>query len=233
MKTLLKIFVGIASIVLFSSCLAYQHVRLTSNAPLTNESEFMVENDSIRIIYSFLGKGGQIHLQIFNKLNKPLTVDWSKSALIKNDQSYSLWKDEARLNGTSTEFNIIPQNEVVNSVSNFEGKIVKKDKVTFIPPQSKIVFNGYTVQWKLFDVPEQGGEKIKVYTLEGKRRATKYSFSKEDSPLSFRIFLSFSMDEGNKSPFQIDKPFWVSDYFTSYTSPSALGIHPGNQFFNY
>ena len=233
MKTLLKILVVLFSIVLFSSCKAYQHVRLSSNIPLTSQSEFLVENDSIRVIYSFYGKGGPIHMEIFNKLNTPFSVDWSKSALIKDGQSYSLWKDEARINGTATGYNIIPQNEIINSVSNIEGEIVKKDKVTFIPPQSKIVFNSYTVQGKLLDTPEQGGEKTVFYTLNGKRRAMKYSFSKEDSPLNFRIFLSFSADESSRAPFQIDNTFWVSDYFTSNTSPAALGIYPGNQFYNW
>jgi hypothetical protein len=166
-------------------------------------------------------------------MNKPLSVDWSKSAWIKNDQSYSLWKDEARINGTATQYNIIPQNEIINSVTDIEGKIVKKDKVSFIPPQSKIIFNSYSVQWKLFDTPEQGGEKVVLNTLEGKRRAKKYSFLQENSPLNFRIFLSFSLDDSSKNPFQIDNTFWVSDYFTSYTSPKVFGIHTGYQFFNY
>lgn len=232
MKTLLKIFVGIASIVLFSSCFFYQHVRVASNIPLTDNSEFLLENDSLRIVYSFHGEGGPIHLEIFNKLNMPLSVDWSKSALIKNGQSYSLWKDEARLNGTATEYKIIPQSEIVNSTSNIEGTIARKDRVTFIPPQSKIVANSFTLYKAFFTTPDQAGEKTTFYTSKGESKARKFTFSKGDTPLNFRIFLYFSVDKSSKMPIQIDNTFWVSDYFTTYTSPKVLNIYLGNQFYN-
>lgn len=232
MKTLLKIFVGLVSVVLFSSCITYQYVSLASNIPVTDKSEFLVENDSLRIIYSFHGEGGPIHMEIFNKLNKQFSVDWSKSALIKNGQSFSLWRDEARLNGTATEYNIIPQNEIINSVSNIEGKIVKKDKVTFIPPQSKIVVNSYTLNRAYFTIPDQTGQMMVFNTTEGETKARKFSFSKDDSPLNFRIFLSLSLDDSFQTPIQIDNSFWVSDFLTTSISPKAFDIYLGNQFYN-
>ncbi|HEY3372508.1 MAG TPA: hypothetical protein VGK10_16755 [Prolixibacteraceae bacterium] len=233
MKSLFKIFFGIASAVIFSSCTLYQHVKLEGNIPLTKKSEFLLENDSMRIIYSFNGQSGPIHLTIFNKSDKPFYVDWEKSALIMNGESFSLWKDVARLSGTASGYQINPTNETTISSNSFEGSIVKKDKVTFIPPQAKILVNSYTLYSKLLDTPSQTGELMKVKTLEGKREATKFSFSKENSPLTFRIYISFSADENLKTTFHIDNTFWVSDYFTCYTSPQVWSTYQGNLFYNW
>lgn len=232
MKTNLKNLVGIASIVLLSGCSAYQHVRLASNTPMNEKSNFLIENDSINIIYSFNGQSGPINMELLNKLDKPIYIDWRKSALIINGQSFSLWKDEARISGTTTGYRIIHESNIAYSTGNLEGTIARADKVTFVPPHSKIVVNSYVLQTTFFNNPMLIGEKMKFYTPEGKRKAMKFTFSKEASPLNFRIFLSLSMDDSLKKIFNFDNAFWVSDYFNTATSAKALGIFPGNQFYN-
>lgn len=232
MKTLKKFFAAFVSVVLLSGCNVYQHVRLDSDVPQNDQSEFLTENDSLSIIYSFNGQSGPIYMEIFNKLNKPFYVDWSKSALIVEGQSYSLWKDEARMSGTSTQFEVITQNGVPGSIGNLDGTIVKNDKVTFIPPLSRVVINSFALQDHFFLAPEEAGVKTKLHTLNGIKKAVKYSFAKEDSPMNFRIFLSLSMDDRFEKPLQIDNTFWVSDYFITSASPAALNVFPGNQFYN-
>ena len=232
MKTNIKVFVGLVSIVLLLGCSTYQHVRLASTTQQNDQSAFVIENDSLNIIYSFYGQGGPIYMELLNKLDKPFYIDWRKSALIINGQSFSLWKDEARISGTTTEYRIIPERNIAYSTGNLEGTIARADKVTFIPPHSKIIVNSYNLHNQFFNAPEQTGKKMKLNTAEGKREAMKFSFTKEDSPLNFRIFLSLSMDESFKKPFQFDNSFWVSDYFTTSASPGALGTYPGNQFYN-
>lgn len=230
MKTLKKFFAAFVSMVLLSACISYQHVRLASDVVLNDQSEFLFENDSIRINYSYAGYQGPIHLEIFNKLNKPFYIDMRKSALISNGKSNSLWKDVSNLNGSATEYKITPPNDYVNSTSSINGTMVRKDNITYIPPQSKIIINSYILRSRFFNMPEQAGEKTSFYTASGNKRATKYSFSKEDSPLNFRIFLSFAMDDTSYVPFYVDKGFWVADFFKSHASPRVLGVHGANQF---
>ncbi len=230
MKTIIKTFTGLVFVVLLSGCSVYQHVNLTSNMPQNDKFEFLTENDSVNIIYSFYGQNGPIHIELFNKLDKPLYIDWRKSALIVDGQSTSFWKDEAIISGSSTEYKIIPENSIVSSTSNMEGTIVKKDQVTFIPPHSNISVNSYVLRSKFFNTPVQRSERVGIYTTEGKVNARKFSFSKEDSPLSFRIFLSISDDDSFKNPIQFDNTFWVSDYFSTSVSSKALGVTRGNQF---
>lgn len=233
MKSLIKIASGLTFLVLFSSCWVYQHVSLQGNAPQNDKSEFVIENDSIAILYSFYGEGGPITINISNKLNQPLYVDWRKSALIINGQSFTLWKDQASLSAYTSSYSVMQDDQVTHISGNIEGSIVKNDKVSFIPPHAKIVINSYSLYNGLFNTPDQAGEKIKFFTADGyKRKATKYAFSEQTSPFNFRIFLSVSLDDNFKSPFQFDNNFWVSEYFTTTADPSALDIYFGNQFYN-
>lgn len=231
MKTIIKIFAGLVSVVLLSGCTAYQHVRLESEMPRSDNSGFLIENDSLTIKYSFYGENGPIHLEFLNKLDKPLFIDWGKSALITNGQSSSLWKDESSITANSTTYKIIPESEIISSTSSIEGRITKKDKVTFVPPHSMISVNSLVLQTKFFDSPNQSSERKTLYTNQGKTSAKKFTFSKENSPLSFRIFLSVSDEENFNNPIQYDNTFWVSDYFLTSVSPESLGIFPGNQFY--
>lgn len=230
MKTLYKIFAFLTCVMLLSGCITYQHVRLTGDVALNDQSQFLFENDTIRILYSFAGYQGPVYLEIFNKLNKPFFVDMRKSALISNGKSASLWKDVSKLNGSATEYKVDPPNDYVNSTSKINGTMERKDNITFIPPQSKIIIDSYILRYRSFKNPAKAGEKTSFYTSKGTKKAVKYSFSRDDSPLNFRIFLSFGMDDTSYTPFYIDKGFWISDYFKSHASPRLLGIEGSHQF---
>jgi len=231
MKAITKVFVGFAAILTLTGCSVYQHVNLKSNLQQNDKLGYLTENDSIAVKYSFNGQNGPIHIEFSNKSDKPFYIDWRKSALISNGQSISLWKDEARISASSTEYKVHPENEFINSTSNIEGSIVKKDKVTFVPPHSNVSVNSYILQSRFFANPAQKGERAVFYTTEGKTSARKFSFSKEDSPLNFRIFLSISGDDSFKNPVQFDNSFWVSDYVETSVSPRELNVIPENQFY--
>jgi hypothetical protein len=231
MKTILKIFVGIAAMLFSPGCSVYQHVTLKSNLQQNNMLGYLIENDSIAVVYSFNGQNGPIHIELSNKSDRPFYVDWQKSALITNGQSNSLWKDEAIISANSTEYKVLPESEIVSSTSSINGIIEKRDKKTFVPPHSSVSVNSYVLQSKFFTNPAQKSEKVTFYTAEGKTSARKFSFSKEDSPLNFRIFLSISRDDSFENPFQFDNSFWVSDYCETPVSPKALSVTPENQFY--
>lgn len=229
----MKIIAGVMCITFLSGCSVYQHVRLASDAPQNDQSEFLIENDSLSIIYSFKGQSGPIYMELFNKLDKPFYVDWSKSALIVDGLSYSFWKDEAKMSGTSTNYEVITQDGAARSVGNLNGSIVKNDKVTFIPPHSRVDVNSFSLQDQFFNAPAEAGVKSEIHTRDGHKKVMKYSFSKEDSPMNFRIFLTLAMDDRFEKPLHIDNTFWVSDYFVTPAAPATLGLYPGNQFYNW
>ncbi|MDR1054694.1 MAG: hypothetical protein LBL90_02465 [Prevotellaceae bacterium] len=79
--------------VLFSSCsTTYYYSRLnTANNHVfkTDRGDFVTENDSLYIIYSFFGENCPINIGVYNKTDQGLFVDWSQSVLVVNDITYA------------------------------------------------------------------------------------------------------------------------------------------------
>jgi len=233
MKAVLRLLVGLVFLFLIAGCSVYQQVSVAGDAPQNDHSEFIVENDTISIIYSFHGRGGDISIDLFNKLNKPLYVDWRKSALIIEDESFSLWKDEASLNGVSSTIQVTDDEGVSYSDGFMGGSLIKNETISFIPPYSRIVANNYNLNAPIFNLPKEQGKKITFYTSDGDEiKGRKFSFTPEDSPYIFRIFLSISTEDSFKNPVHFDHSFWVSDYVQSSADPKKFDIYFGNQFFN-
>ena len=100
-------------------------------------------------------------------------------------------------------------------------------------PQAKIVVNSYSLYDGLFISADQQGEKLVFFTaLDEKRKAMKYTFSRENTPFTFRIFLSMSINDDFKSPFHLDNTFWVSSYVNTRVELEAFNVYFGNQFYN-
>ena len=47
--------------------------------------EFVVEDDSIDVVYNFYGHNAPITVGVVNKMSKPLYVDWTKSGIMIDD----------------------------------------------------------------------------------------------------------------------------------------------------
>jgi hypothetical protein len=135
----------IVFILLFTSCTKsfIQVFDTTSTNPLISKNENIFENDSIKITYSFWASNGVMSFSIYNKLNKPIYIDWKNSSLILNDLKLDYWIDELQTNQTSyyrEYFYLGPLLSPFVFVN--EGKqeststSVKPERITFIPPKS-------------------------------------------------------------------------------------------------
>lgn len=234
MKTFYKIILGLFVLVLFSGCSMYQLVSLSGDLPFNDKFQFYSENSDVKVVYSFNGQGGPIHIEIFNKKDKPIYADWSKSALVIKDQSYALWNDDAVIKGNALEFKVNPNN-TVRSISSFEGTISKQDKVTFIPPQTKITRDSYQVCSLVIDNKGKAFQRMTLVS-DAKEFAEydvkKYIYTTEDTPLAFKIFLTLSDNENFNNPIQLNSTFWASDLINSGTNIIKSKVISGNQFFN-
>jgi hypothetical protein len=70
---------------LLSGCSKFQYVFIDSHLQQNEKKEFITENDTVMIKYSFAGKDFPITLTIFNKLNQPLYIDWDRSVVVINN----------------------------------------------------------------------------------------------------------------------------------------------------
>jgi hypothetical protein len=232
MKKLSILSTALLFVLLFSSCEMYQFVTLSSDLPFDERFQFYSENSEVKAVYSFNGQGGPIHLELTNKKDKPLYVDWSKCALIINDRSYTLWTDEATIRGNALEFKVNPDN-TLKSITSFEGSISKQDKVTFIPPQTKIVRDSYLVCPTMISNSGRPSQKVSLFVEKGdynERSAKKYSYSRDEAPLQFNIFLMLSEKEDLSNVIQLNSKFWASESIDARVKNS--NVFMGNQFYN-
>lgn len=74
----------------FTSCAPYTYFYSTMNSddPYTFKNslnDFYQTTDSVYVIYSFAGENAPITIDILNKKNKPIYVDWKKSGIVMDD----------------------------------------------------------------------------------------------------------------------------------------------------
>jgi hypothetical protein len=82
--SMMKYILFIFCFVLLSGCSKYQYVFIDSHLSQNEKKEFLVENDTVTIKYSFAGVNFPITLSIYNKLQKPLYIDWGRSVVVLN-----------------------------------------------------------------------------------------------------------------------------------------------------
>jgi hypothetical protein len=205
-----------------TSCSRYQYVTIESFKPSQSKG-IVSENDTVKVTYSFKGKNCPVRLEVFNKLNTPIVIDWTKSALIMNDQRYGYWEDKTKINATTRGEEIEWFNGISLSESNTTGTLSKEEQTSFIPPNSFISVNPITAKNLFFKVHgATPNQKIAVSRLNSGAKGEKYSYTKENSPMKFRSFLTFSTTQNGASPFYFDDEFWVSEIVSTYVAPSNL-----------
>lgn len=76
---------SVAGIVLLSACSRYQYVLLGSRLPQNENQEYVVENDSVQIKYSFSGENFPLTITVYNKLLQPVYFDLRRTTVIINN----------------------------------------------------------------------------------------------------------------------------------------------------
>jgi hypothetical protein len=181
---------------------------------------YSFETDTLKIIYSFWANNGVLSFTIFNKLDKPLYVDWKNSSFIRNGKALYYWLDESQTNMISQNSGFIykgpllsPGYSINYGNQNTSAHTVKPERITFIPPHSYCYksefylwpnsifkFNN-NVKEEIVKRNDKPNKKTKVYHEE---------YSLVNSPLTFRNFLAFSFSENSNSYFFADNEFYLT-----------------------
>ncbi|MBP1638764.1 MAG: hypothetical protein H6Q17_347 [Bacteroidetes bacterium] len=216
--------------VLLGSCTQYQYITLDSNIYHQDQQSFVWENDTVKIRYIFSGYNCPLTVQVYNKMNQPLYVDWKKSAVVYGDGSrWSLWNDDSYINTSTTNSAVRVRNNTYSS-SSTDGVIQKREQISFIPPNSYVSVRPLAIVNGFFkSLPQNLREKV-TFGDEGNTKVDKYSFTQENTPFTFRCFLTLSINDNFSNVTYIDKPFWVSEVMQTYMSPSSV-LSSDNMFY--
>lgn len=82
-----KVFVSlITGLMLISGCSRFQYASVNSYLPKNDSGEYVFENDTVLIKYSFAGENLSLYVNIYNKLRQPVYLDPERSLIILNDE---------------------------------------------------------------------------------------------------------------------------------------------------
>lgn len=206
MKTFFSVMQLTICLLFLSGCSSYYYSLLSSNdgkSRLSEDNDFVLENDTVRISYCFYGEDAPVAITVFNKLDEPLFVDWTRSALIIDDVATSYYADTAPIQGNtqsstdgySYKWNKRFEISSSDSYGSFTGEITLPKGVSFIPPKSKIGNASLRLNNLSFDkIPDEAYVKGKFAKRDGtvtNIRTKKYT--EDDSPLRFRSYLTLYM----------------------------------------
>ncbi|MBN2615987.1 MAG: hypothetical protein JXR71_09875 [Bacteroidales bacterium] len=212
-----------------SGCSEYQYIGLKEKAPQSPTS-FVSENDTVKVSYQFTGTNCPVTITVFNKLNKPIYIDWSQSSVIMNGNRTALWSNNAVINGSTSSVQLNWSKNISTSGGDFEGILYKDEKVSFLPPHSYIRVTRVHLKNQFFkDLDRKKSKAINLTTESGDNSGRLYSFTDQNAPLKFRIFLSISTDKEFSKPLYMENSFWTNEVTQSYTKPQLLVNRQNNQ----
>ena len=194
----------------------YQYLEISSDdIPLNEKKEFVLETDSLRLTYNFYGEKGPVNLLVFNKSGEGLQVDWTRSALIVGEQAYSFHEQEipikGNLDGSVSSSPIHSIGSSINGTVNATASVLPG--MQFLPPQSSIFRTGPSIVTETLAKDN--------FSLSGKETEP-VNWSKVQSPLFFRVYLSFPPSAPGKPALVVDQSFYVSGFFESRQNPGKL-----------
>jgi hypothetical protein len=224
----------ILALATLSSCYPMYQVLETSSPDTKMEKDnYVFENSEIKINYNFWTNGGQISFILTNKTDEPLYLDWNKSHFIYNGISYEYWYDaeetksfySSSTSSTSETFadtrvnviDVTAYGSGRSSTSAFNKKMslvasnkYKPKQIIHIPPKSSILVSKFSISKSPFytcDFP---------FKMSLSKTPTTKTFTKENSPLTFRNYLTYSAKENFEQTKIVNNEFYISSVSNMY-----------------
>lgn len=73
------------NLILLAGCSRYQYMYVSSHLDQNDKKEFIVENDTVQIKYSFTGENFPLTITLYNKLRQPIYIDLERSTVVMNN----------------------------------------------------------------------------------------------------------------------------------------------------
>ncbi len=195
------------------------------------EQQWVSDNDTLMIAYSFWGEGGKLSCVIFNKTDRQLFIDWKNSAFILNNRKIDFWSDAVQFSSTTNSTSRSYQASLTSSANPFNwewltqsigtqhssstisGTMVSNERITSIPSKSYIGLERFTyLSDPLYLNAYQTETTLEPsYTNSNRQQEViKAEFNSSSSPLRLRVFLTYDHSEDMRAPQSLNDTFWLS-----------------------
>jgi len=184
------------------------------------ENNYVFENDTVKINYSFWASKGVMSFSIYNKLNDPLYIDWKNSSFIVNDKRLNYWVDEEQSSETSyygayfyngallkSGFSVTKGTTLTSSST------VKPERIALIPPKSFLTRSQfYLLPVEYYKLNKNCNKSIEPRNDNPNKNTTIFfeTFSNSNSPLRFRNYIAISFKEYSQDFRFIDNAFYLA-----------------------
>lgn len=212
MKTNLFLFLGMA--LLLSSCSVRTIYQVVNTKSDNLNSEYVFENEDVKCSYDLWNTdgGAPYSFKLFNKSDKPIYLDWSKSSFIVNGASYDYYQEttvtESKTVAKSAS-SIFKNNQALSANSSTiqmsATQSYKQKKVQYIPAQSFVEYRLNSSMLRMLSGCD--------YKLKGTEKIKEFSFEKNNTPYVFRNHLSYAFSENATEQKVIDSEFWVNQMY--------------------
>lgn len=215
-------FIIITITFFLSSCSStYFYSTLSSSNESVEKVEngdFLLETDSLWIAYCFKGEGGPMQITVFNKSDKPLYIDWNKSALIINKTAITYGGKTLDLAGGWDAALL----ENATAVGRFDGSVSLPKDVSFIPPQSMISEVPVSLNPSFDNIDKKKYRDMQFVNKIGIASiAKRLDFEQDDTPLAFKSYLTLYYDPNQLLNYE--QNFYLSSIIrTSSIKPSNM-----------
>ncbi len=203
---------------LLNSCSTYYCSTMNTRDPYTIKNdygEFVVEGDSLDVIYNFYGHNAPITVGVVNKMSKPLYVDWTKSGIMIDDASTSYIELPRVSKGDDSQ------------LTDFTYFLNNSDNLSYVKPYSRLNkqileltnFNFHKINDSLYNnwntEADSWGENKKYKTIR---------YAEADSPIYLRTFLTVYEDSRRiEDAFYYENAFYMSELIKiKGSSPESL-----------
>lgn len=235
MKKLL--LAAVACCALFSSCKTYQLnvVSTRGKTPDERTGDYKFENDSVRITYSFYGENAPVNVNVYNKLNQPLYVDWQKSAIIIGDKAISYAANKVTFNGDinaeSYKYRSYYNNGVTTNPTYTSGTLSGTAELprtsTFLPPHTQSNNTTLYLTKDFLKIPDDSYVQTKLRTANSNglmfKNVKSAGFTPENSPLAFRSYITtYTLVDGKPMQAVYEQSFFVSRTIKTSINPNSL-----------
>lgn len=212
-----------------SSCVTYQYLTVDSTQlQKDDQKQLTTENDTMRLTYGFSGGGGPVTITVLNKTNQPLFINWAKSAIIRNGQSFALSGNSAFVASavrTST------------GTADLVGSVNVPPGMEFIPPQTRITRSSIYLNQSGGStqtvIPDTAQKQIFTTNDGAEESYHRVAYDETQSPVRWKSYLTFVIGQGSGTEFTTSHTFYVGTVMQTHYAPAMFKLYhePGDQFY--
>jgi hypothetical protein len=210
-----------------SSTFYYSTLNTTNDyVEKVDNGDFLLETDSLWIAYCFKGAYAPVQITIFNKANKPLYVDWRRSALIIGNTPINYAGEEINFSG---DWESYYNSNRTDSQGSFDGPIALPGGISFVPPQTMISEIPLRLNPRFDNINKKEYLNSYLSNTRGKEvKAKRIDFDPSNSPLSFKSYLTVYYQPDK--PMAYEQDFYMATLFkTSKVAPHSLSGQMADQ----